>query len=93
MARPRVFAWFEQLTLREGGAEARSLLGLCDRYYLLTHILGRADMLWHGDPGESVPARRARLALRALPEVEGQPGTTGWTCGPSWVGQGRPRTV
>ena len=36
--------------------EAGALLGLCDRYYLLTHVLGRSDMVWHGDPGESIPA-------------------------------------
>src|SRR5215470_17662527 len=45
---------------------ARALLGLCDRYYLLTGILGRADMLWHGDPGESVPAGNVWLYERPL---------------------------
>ena len=30
--------------------KVRALLGLCDRYYLLTEILGRADMMWHGGP-------------------------------------------
>ena len=30
--------------------EARALLGLYDRYYLLTEILDRADMMWHGGP-------------------------------------------
>jgi hypothetical protein len=56
-------AWFLQETLRapQGGWEARALLGLCDRYYPLTEIIGRADMLWHGDPGESVPAGNVRL--------------------------------
>ena len=33
-----------------------------DRYYLLTQIIGRADMLWHGDPGESVPRGLADMA-------------------------------
>jgi hypothetical protein len=49
--------------------EARALLGLCDRYFLLTHILGRSDMLWHGDPGESIPAGNAWLYERCR-EVE-----------------------
>src|SRR5215831_17000768 len=55
-----------------GGFEARALLGLCDRYFLLTHILGRNDMRWHGDPGESVPAGNAWLYERCR-EVEAQP--------------------
>jgi hypothetical protein len=45
--------------------EARALLGLCDRYFLLTHVLGRSDMLWHGDPGEAVPAGNVWLYERA----------------------------
>ena len=51
-------SWFaiETQRARAGELEARALLGLCDRYYLLTEILGRVDMLWHGDPGESVPS-------------------------------------
>src|SRR5215470_18446648 len=34
------------------GVKARALFGLCDRDYLLTRILGPADMMWHGDPGQ-----------------------------------------
>jgi hypothetical protein len=49
--------------------EARSLMGLCDRYFLLTHVLGRSDMLWYGDPGESVPAGNVWLYERCR-EVE-----------------------
>ena len=49
--------WFDGETRSgPGGWEARALLGLCDRYYLLTEIIGRADMRWHGNPGEAVPA-------------------------------------
>src|SRR5262249_28023174 len=61
------FRWFtgETLRARSGGWEARALLGLCDRYFLLTEIIGRADMLWHGDPGESVPAGNAWLYERS----------------------------
>src|SRR5262245_25080450 len=55
-----------------GGWEARALLGLCDRYYLLTEIIGRSDMLWHGDPGESVPAGNVWLYERCR-EVEAAP--------------------
>jgi hypothetical protein len=64
------FTWFLTETVRnpQGGMEAR----LCDRYYLLTEILGRADMLRHGDPGEAVPAGNASLYERCR-EVEGQP--------------------
>jgi hypothetical protein len=32
------------------GLPVRALLGLCYRYYLLTNILGRADMMWHSWP-------------------------------------------
>ena len=46
--------------------EARALLGLCDRYYLLTQIIGRADMLWHGESGEAVPAGNVWLYERCL---------------------------
>ena len=35
-------------------------MGLCDRYFLLTEIIGRSDMRWHGDPGEAVPAALGR---------------------------------
>ena len=56
----------------QGGLEARALLGLCDRYYLLTEIIGRADMRWHGDPGESVPAGNVWLYERCR-EVEAAP--------------------
>ena len=68
------FDWFTQETLRARsvGWEARALLRLCDRNYLLTEILGRADMLWHGDPGESVPAGNAWLYERCR-EVEAAP--------------------
>ena len=67
-------AWFLQETLRAptGGLEARALLGLCDRYFLLTHILGRSDRVWHGDPGESVPAGNVWLYERCR-EVELHP--------------------
>src|SRR5262245_9059234 len=66
------FRWFagETQRARSGGWEARALLGLCDRYYLLTEILGRADMLWHGNPGESEPAGNVWLYERCR-EVEG----------------------
>jgi hypothetical protein len=68
------FAFFltETQRARSRGWEARALLGLCDRYYLLTEILGRSDMLWHGDPGESVPAGNAWLYERCR-EVEAAP--------------------
>src|SRR5262245_14922996 len=68
------FRWFagETARARSGGWEARALLGLCDRYYLLTEILGRADMLWHGDPGESIPAGNVWLYARCR-EVEAAP--------------------
>ena len=71
-------AWFLSETLRapRGGMEARALLGLYDRYYLLTEILGRADMMWHGGPdlwardqsgrnraGKPVQRQLARLAV------------------------------
>ena len=52
--------------------EARALLGLCDRYFLLTEIIGRSDLLWHGDPGESVPAGNVCLYERCQ-EVEANP--------------------
>ena len=55
--------------------EMRALLGLCDRYYLLTEILGRANMLWHGDPGESVPAGNVWLYEWRLSPMAGS------TCG------------
>src|SRR5262250_2364680 len=50
----------------------RALLWLCDRYFLLTEIIGRSDMLWHGDPGESVPVGNVWLYERCR-EVEGAP--------------------
>src|SRR5258707_14309496 len=66
-----------------GGMEARALLGLCDCYYLLTEILGRADMMWHGGPdlwardqsgrnraGKPVQRQLGRLALVCL-QAEG----------------------
>jgi hypothetical protein len=56
----------------QGGMEARALLGLCDRYFLLTEIIGRSDMRWHGDPGEAVPAGNVWLYGRCR-EVEAQP--------------------
>jgi hypothetical protein len=70
--RTMVEAIVQATTLRAptGGMEARALLGLCDRYYLLTEIIDRADMRWHGDPGESVPAGNAWLYERCR-EVEG----------------------
>ena len=66
--------WFLSETLRAptGGMEARALLGLCDRYFLLTHVLGRSDMVWHGDLGESIPAGNVGLYERCR-EVEGVP--------------------
>ena len=75
------YSWFGELTRRPegGGCEARALLGLCDRYYLLTEIIGRADMLWHGDIGESPPAGNVWLYERCR-EVE-LPPMTAWTCG------------
>src|SRR5262249_15065793 len=48
---------------------ARALLGLCDRYYLLLYILGRADLRWHGEPGAAVPAGNQWLYERCR-EVE-----------------------
>ena len=66
------YEWFAQATRAEGGFVARALLGLCDRYYLLTGIIGRSDMLWHGGPGESVPAGNVWLYERCR-EVEAQP--------------------
>ena len=68
------FRWFcgETLRARSAGFEAQALLGLCDRYFLLTEIIGRADMLWHGNPGESVPAGNAWLYERCR-EVEANP--------------------
>ena len=52
--------------------EAPALLGLCDRYFLLTQIIGRSDLLWHGDPGESVPTGNVCLYERCQ-EVEANP--------------------
>src|SRR5262249_49126509 len=65
------FRWFagETQRARSGGWEARALLGLCDRYFLLTEIIGRARMLWHGHPRQSGPAGNGWLSGRC-PEVE-----------------------
>ena len=67
------FAWFLPESLRgPPWMEAPALLGLCDRYFLLTQIIGRSDLLWHGDPGESVPTGNVCLYERCQ-EVEANP--------------------
>ena len=64
------YDWFRRATVAT--PDARALLGLCDRYYLLSEILGRADRRWHGEPGESVPAGNVWLYERCR-EVEAEP--------------------